>query len=80
MPRCGISLRADIGAAWLFNVPRHFILPAEVVARSEPGLGDLLVVLSTGFVAAYVLVRREALSALPGIATATAGDNLAGKE
>jgi uncharacterized membrane protein len=55
---------------WLFTVPRDLTLPPEVLARARPGLADLLVAVSAGFAAAYVLVRREALSALPGVAIA----------
>lgn len=67
-----IALAISVGLPWLFNVPRDLTLPEEVVARTQPGLGDLIVALSAGFVAAYVLARREALSALPGVAIAVA--------
>jgi uncharacterized hydrophobic protein (TIGR00271 family) len=59
-----------MGLPWLFNVPRDLTLPDEVLAWTHPGLADLLVALSAGVGAAYMLIRREALSALPGAAIA----------
>lgn len=66
----GVAIGLGFLIPWLFNVPRGLTLPAEVLARSRPGLADLLVALSAGFAGAYILVRREAISALPGVAIA----------
>ncbi len=40
------------------------------MARTEPGALDLAVALAAGAAGAYVLVRREAIGALPGVAIA----------
>ena len=44
----------------------------EIIARTNPNIGDLLVALCAGTAAAYMMVRKEALSALPGVAIAVA--------
>lgn len=57
---------------WLFQVPTETPAPDQVLARTHPALGDLAVALCAGLAAAYMLVRRESLSALPGVAIAVA--------
>jgi uncharacterized hydrophobic protein (TIGR00271 family) len=47
-------------------------LPAEVSARTFPGLLDLGVAVTAGAAAGYVLPRRSTLSALPGVGIAVA--------
>ncbi len=47
-------------------------LPAEVTARTFPGLLDLGVAVTAGAAAGYILPRRSALSALPGVGIAVA--------
>jgi uncharacterized hydrophobic protein (TIGR00271 family) len=44
----------------------------EILARTNPNVGDLMIALCAGTAAAYMLVRKEALSALPGVAIAVA--------
>jgi uncharacterized hydrophobic protein (TIGR00271 family) len=47
-------------------------LPGEVVARTYPGLLDLGVAVTAGAAAGYILPRRSAVSALPGVGIAVA--------
>jgi uncharacterized hydrophobic protein (TIGR00271 family) len=47
-------------------------LPTEVASRTTPGLLDLGVAVSAGAAGGYVLPRRDALSALPGVGIAVA--------
>jgi uncharacterized hydrophobic protein (TIGR00271 family) len=47
-------------------------LPAEVEARTFPGLLDLGVAVSAGAAAGYILPRRSTTSALPGVGIAVA--------
>lgn len=47
-------------------------LPAEVLARTAPNLADLGVAILAGAAGAYVTVRSEASSALPGVGIAVA--------
>lgn len=47
-------------------------LPAEILARTQPNLFDLVVALAGGAVVAYALARKELSATLPGVAIATA--------
>jgi hypothetical protein len=47
-------------------------ISAEIMGRTNPNVGDLLVALCAGTAAAYMMVRKEALAALPGVAIAVA--------
>lgn len=47
-------------------------LPAELLARTSPTLLDLFVAVAAGAAGGYVLVRREASGALPGVGIAVA--------
>jgi uncharacterized hydrophobic protein (TIGR00271 family) len=47
-------------------------LPAEVQARTFPGLLDLGIAVTAGAAAGYILPRRSTLSALPGVGIAVA--------
>lgn len=47
-------------------------LPAEVKARTFPGLLDLGIAITAGAAAGYILPRRSATSALPGVGIAVA--------
>jgi uncharacterized hydrophobic protein (TIGR00271 family) len=47
-------------------------LPGEVEARTRPDIRDLVVALAAGAAGAYATVRRDASSALPGVAVAVA--------
>lgn len=55
-----------------FQLPKEFPVPEEILSRTRPALGDLLVALCAGAAGAYVLIRKEAISALPGVAMAVA--------
>ena len=48
------------------------ILPGEILARSQPNLIDLGIALAAGVAGAYVTIRKEASSALPGVGIAVA--------
>ncbi len=47
-------------------------LPIEVVARTKPDIRDLVVALGAGAAGSYATVRKDASSALPGVAVAVA--------
>lgn len=66
-----------IALAWITMelIPEPTVLTlqsSELLARTEPRLLDLAVALVAGGAGAYVLVRREAVGALPGVAIAVA--------
>lgn len=45
---------------------------AEIVARTQPNLFDLIVALASGAAGAYAIARRDVAAALPGVAIAAA--------
>nr|NIS43767.1 DUF389 domain-containing protein [Desulfuromonadales bacterium] len=55
-----------------FRYPKTMRLTDEILGRTNPEIGDLMVALCAGTAAAYMMVRKEALSALPGVAIAVA--------
>ncbi len=55
-----------------FRIPTEFVIPEQILSRADPELADLIVALAAGAAGAYMLVRREAISALPGVAVAVA--------
>lgn len=58
---------------WLIPEPKFVTLASqELLARTEPRLLDLGIAIVAGAAGAYVLVRREAVGALPGVAIAVA--------
>lgn len=58
---------------WILPEPREITLASEqLLDRTEPRLLDLGVAIVAGAAGAYVLLRREAISALPGVAIAVA--------
>ncbi|MDJ0948615.1 MAG: DUF389 domain-containing protein [Alphaproteobacteria bacterium] len=57
---------------FLFRVPVEFVIPEQILARANPELPDLIIALAAGTAGAYMLVRKEAVSALPGVAVAVA--------
>lgn len=75
-----IVAAASVGAiflAWLLSLlaPQELfalVLPGELLARTEPTTFDLGIALAAGAAGAYVLVRHEALAALPGVAISVA--------
>jgi hypothetical protein len=56
----------------VFRIPTNVVVPPEILARTNPRMGELLIALSAGIAAAYMLVRRETLSILPGVTIAVA--------
>ena len=56
----------------VFRIPTNVVIPAEVLERTNPRMGELLIALSAGIAAALMLLRRETLSILPGVAIAVA--------
>ena len=75
-----IVATASVGAiflAWLVSLiaPQELfalVLPGELLARTEPTTLDLGIALAAGAAGAYVLIRKEALAALPGAAISVA--------
>ena len=55
-----------------FQYPITMRLTEEIIGRTNPEIGDLVIALCAGTAAAYMMVRKEALSALPGVAIAVA--------
>jgi uncharacterized hydrophobic protein (TIGR00271 family) len=58
--------------ALVFGFPKNVAIPSEILARTNPAMGELLVGLCAGIAGAYVLIRKEASSALPGVAISVA--------
>ena len=56
----------------VFRIPTNVVVPAEILERTNPRMGELLIALSAGIAAALMLLRRETLSILPGVAIAVA--------
>ena len=44
------------------------VIPAQVLARTDPGLEELMVAFAAGIAGAYVQMRKEEASLLPGVA------------
>ena len=72
-----IASAGAIALAWLVALVMPdgvyaLVLPDELVSRTEPTLLDLGIAIAAGATGAYVLVHKDALSALPGVAVAVA--------
>ncbi|MGI9667098.1 MAG: DUF389 domain-containing protein [Acidimicrobiia bacterium] len=66
-----------IGVAWLITallprIDQDAVIPSEILARTSPNLVDLGIAVVAGAAGAYVTVRSEAGSALPGVGIAVA--------
>jgi uncharacterized hydrophobic protein (TIGR00271 family) len=80
MLRVAVATLYVFGIAYLLpalaGFPKELALSSEVsgeiLSRTNPNIGDLLVALCAGVAAAYMMVRKEALSALPGVAISVA--------
>lgn len=71
----GAVLGIAMGWLWTELIPRigpDSPVPAEVMARTAPNLADLGIAILAGAAGAYVTVRSEAGSALPGVGIAVA--------
>lgn len=72
-----VATAGAIGMAWLVSLlfpdgVYALVLPGELLSRTEPTLLDLAIALAAGAAGAYVLVHKESVSALPGVAVAVA--------
>ena len=65
----GVTLLVSFSLAWL--IPGRE-LTAQVLARANPDLLDLLIALSSAIAAAYALARPSLVGAIAGVAIATA--------
>ena len=67
-----VATLATIATAYvlfvLLDVPRGLTIASEVLARTDPGLEELLVALAAGIAGAYVELRQEEVSLVPGVA------------
>lgn len=71
----GAVVAIAMGYLWTALIPRvgpDSPVPAEVLARTAPNLVDLGIAILAGAAGAYVTVRSEAGSALPGVGIAVA--------
>lgn len=71
----GALLAVGVGwiGVWLMpEVDSDVTLPGELLARTAPNLLDLGIAVAAGAAGGYVLVRKEAGSALPGVGIAVA--------
>jgi len=57
---------------FVFGAPKNVVIPAELLSRTNPKMAELLIALSAGIAAALMLLRRETLSILPGVAISVA--------
>ena len=72
-----IASAGAVAMAWLVALffpdgVYALVLPGELLSRTEPTLLDLAIALAAGAAGAYVLVHKESVSALPGVAVAVA--------
>jgi uncharacterized membrane protein len=63
---------ATIGLSYaimaLAEAPEGMLVPSEVLSRTDPGLEELMIALAAGIAGAYVEMRRQEASLLPGVA------------
>ncbi len=64
-----LAVLVSVGVGWIVGLPSF---GQEVVARTNPNLLDLGVALAAGGVAMFAKLRKEAISALAGLAIAVA--------
>ena len=72
-----IASAGAVALAWLVAsfMPEGvyaLVLPDELTSRTEPTMQDLGIAIAAGAAGAYVLVHKESVSALPGVAVAVA--------
>ena len=71
----GAAVAITVGIVIAFIEPRLTSgapLPGELLARTKPNMTDLAIALAAGAAGAFVTVRSEASSALPGVGIAVA--------
>ncbi len=57
---------------FVFRYPTNIVIPAEILARTNPRMAELLIGLSAGIAAVYMLTHKETVSVLPGVAISVA--------
>lgn len=71
-----LGMAIAIGAGWLFATGVDLVVDIEgngqIVSRTSPTVGDLVIAVAAGAAGAYALSRRELSSSLPGVAVAIA--------
>jgi uncharacterized hydrophobic protein (TIGR00271 family) len=67
-----VAAAATIALAYgmmaLAEAPQGMLVPSEVRGRTDPGLEELMIALAAGIAGAYVEMRRQEVSLLPGVA------------
>ncbi len=53
---------------FIADAPKGVVVAREVIARTDPGLEELIVALAAGVAGAYTQMRREDVNLLPGVA------------
>jgi len=53
---------------FVLDVPRGILIPDQILARTDPGIEDLIVALAAGVAGAYVQIQKTEISLLPGAA------------
>lgn len=65
-----------VAAAWVLTevspLAHLQVLPDEVLARTEPGITDLIIAVAAGTAGAIASIREDVSSAIPGVAIAVA--------
>ena len=57
---------------YVFSAPTNVVIPAEILARTNPKMAELMIGLFAGIAASYMLVHKETSYALPGVAISVA--------
>jgi uncharacterized hydrophobic protein (TIGR00271 family) len=52
----------------LVDAPRGMVIPDQVLARTDPGLEELVIAIASGLAGAYVQMRKQEAALLPGVA------------
>ncbi len=65
-----VAAIASVTVSWILvyiaDVPRGVIIPDQVLARTDPGIEDLVIALVAGAAGAYVQIHKTEASLLPG--------------
>jgi uncharacterized hydrophobic protein (TIGR00271 family) len=71
-----LGVTIAVGAGWLLAGGVDLVINvgtnSQIVSRSSPTVGDLIIAVAAGAAGAYALSRRELSSSLPGVAVAIA--------
>jgi uncharacterized hydrophobic protein (TIGR00271 family) len=71
-----LGVTIAVGAGWLFAGGVDLVIDvgtnSQIISRSSPTVGDLIIAVAAGAAGAYALSRREMSSSLPGVAVAIA--------